>query len=120
MGGSNLVSLSLILDLAYAGIFMFPVIIISYASRKKDLPWIVFMICMVIISVIIVLKIQSYKDAMLIGLFVILILIMNGIGWLLFRLKKLFHNNEWDIHDDMKALETRNDVEKNYADRQNK
>lgn len=120
MGGSNLVSLSLILDLAYAGIFMFPVIIMSYASRKKDLPWIVFMICMVIISVIIVLKIQSYKDAMLIGLFVILILIMNGIGWLLFRLKKLLHNNEWDIHDDMKALETRNDVEKNYADRQNK
>ena len=113
MGGSNLVSLSLILDLAYAGIFMFPVIIMSYASRKKDLPWIVFMICMV-------LKIQSYKDAMLIGLFVILILIMNGIGWLLFRLKKLFHNNEWDIHDDMKALETRNDVENNYADRQNK
>jgi len=85
--GGNLVSYTLLLNLLYVAVFLFPITIMSWSARKKDLPTAVFMLTMAIMSIIVCFKIQSYYDCIVCLVFIAIIIIMNGIGWLIFGRK---------------------------------
>lgn len=87
MVGGNLLSYTLLMNLLYVAVFMFPIMLMSWAARRKDLPWAVFMVSMAVISVISITRIHSYNDCMALLVFIAVIVVVNGLGWLIFGRK---------------------------------
>lgn len=83
MNTPNLISYSLILTLGYITVFIFPLIIMSWAARKEKLPFMMFMVTMAIMIIVVVFRMKSLMDVMLTLIYIGVICLLNGIGWLI-------------------------------------